>query len=51
MQTQMQKKRFTGDTVFRDGSEEEEEEGFGTCLSSQLELGFRRSTDLDPPGA
>ena len=30
--------------------EEEEEEGFGTCLSSQLELGFRRSTDLEPPG-
>lgn len=33
------------------GESKEEVKGFGTCLSSQLELGFRRSTDLEPPGA
>lgn len=41
--------------MVRDGGGEEGggggEEGFGTCLRSQLELGFRRSTDLEPPGA
>lgn len=43
----------------RDGGDKGEDErkkvkekkGFCTCLSSQLELGFRRSTDLEPPGA
>ena len=49
--------RVKGSEVVRDvdgegcEGEAEEEEGFGTCLSSQLELGFRRSTDLAPPGA
>lgn len=49
----MQKRPTVTLEMAQDGGEEEEEEeeGFGTCLSSQLELGFRRSTDLEPPGA